>query len=152
MNTPDARSLVNRYLDASFLVTKRFDTQIRERLGQTITTDQFCALRLIEEKPLCTPSDLAELLCVGKSSITALVNKLVDRDLVHRAGDERDRRVVYLTLTDNGREVYRETEQEIQQILEPYLVHFKPEEVQNFIESFEKLAALLTHEGGQENE
>ncbi|OMF17168.1 MarR family transcriptional regulator [Paenibacillus amylolyticus] len=152
MSTPDAKSLVNRYLDASFMVNKRFDTRIREQVGQTITTDQFCALRLIEEKPSCTPSDLAELLCIGKSSITALVNKLVDRDLVHRAGDERDRRVVYLTLTETGRQVYRETEQEIQQILEPYLVHFKPEEVRNFIESFEKLAALLTHEGGQENE
>ncbi|WP_153977945.1 MarR family winged helix-turn-helix transcriptional regulator [Paenibacillus xylanilyticus] len=152
MNTPDAKSLVNRYLDASFLVSKQFDTRIREKVGQTMTTDQFCALRLIEEKPSCTPSDLSELLCVGKSSITALVNKLVDRDLVHRAGDERDRRVVYLTLTDTGRQVYRETEQEIQQLLEPYLVHFKPEEVQNFIESFEKLATLLTNEGGQESE
>lgn len=152
MTTPDAKSLVNRYLDASFMVNKRFDTRIREQVGQTITTDQFCALRLIEEKPSCTPSDLAELLCIGKSSITALVNKLVDRDLVHRAGDERDRRVVYLTLTDTGRQVYRETEQEIQQILEPYLVHFKPEEVRIFIESFEKLAALLSHEGGRENE
>ncbi|MGF9695485.1 MULTISPECIES: MarR family winged helix-turn-helix transcriptional regulator [Paenibacillus] len=152
MNTPDAKSLVNRYLDASFLVTKQFDTRIRERVGQTMTMDQFCALRLIEEKPSCTPSDLAELLCVGKSSITALVNKLVDRDLVDRAGDERDRRVVYLTLTDTGRQEYRETEREIQQLLEPYLVHFKPEEVQNFIESFEKLATLLTNEGGQENE
>ncbi|MNI86612.1 hypothetical protein D3C73_1437190 [compost metagenome] len=87
---------------------------------------------------------------MGKSSITALVNKLVDRDLVHRAGDERDRRVVYLTLTDHGRKAYRETEQEIQQLLEPYLIHFKPEDVYNFIESFEKLAALLTHEGGPE--
>ncbi|MGN7412159.1 MULTISPECIES: MarR family winged helix-turn-helix transcriptional regulator [Paenibacillus] len=152
MNTPDAGSLVNRYLDASFLVTKRFDTQIRERVGQILTMDQFCSLRLINEKQSCTPSDLAELLCIGKSSITALVNKLVDRDLVHRAGDERDRRVVYLTLTETGSQVYRETEQEIQQILEPYLVHFTPEEVRNFIESFEKLAALLSHEGGQENE
>ncbi|MFX3647329.1 MAG: MarR family winged helix-turn-helix transcriptional regulator [Paenibacillus sp.] len=152
MNTPDAGSLVNRYLDASFLVTKRFDTQIRERVGQILTMDQFCSLRLINEKQSCTPSDLAELLCIGKSSITALVNKLVDRDLVHRAGDERDRRVVYLTLTETGSQVYRETEQEIQQILEPYLVHFTAEEVRNFIESFEKLAALLSHEGGQENE
>ncbi|MEK4663827.1 MarR family transcriptional regulator [Priestia sp. FSL H7-0729] len=152
MNTPDAGSLVNRYLDASFLVTKRFDTQIRERVGQILTMDQFCSLRLINEKRTCTPSDLAELLCIGKSSITALVNKLVDRDLVHRAGDERDRRVVYLTLTETGSQVYRETEQEIQQILEPYLVHFTPEEVRNFIESFEKLAALLSHEGGRENE
>jgi DNA-binding MarR family transcriptional regulator len=55
-------------------------------------------------------------------------------------------------LTDTGRQVYRETEREIQQLLEPYLVHFKPEEVQNFIESFEKLATLLTNEGGQESE
>lgn len=148
MKSLDAKSLVNRYLDASFLVNKRFDNQIRERVGQTMTPDQFIAVRLINEKDQCTPSDLADLLCVGKSSITALVNKLVDRDLVHRAGDERDRRVVYLTLTDHGRKAYRETEQEIQQLLEPYLIHFKPEDIHNFIVSFEKLAALLTHEGG----
>lgn len=151
MDTPDVKGLVNRYLDASFLVTKQFDNRIREQVGQTMTIDQFCALRLIEEKPSCTPSDLAELLCVGKSSITALVNKLVGRDLVHREGDERDRRVIYLKLTDTGRKVYRETEREIQMLLEPYLVHFKPEEVRNFIESFEKLASLLTHEGGPED-
>lgn len=55
MSTPDAKSLVNRYLDASFMVNKRFDTRIREQVGQTITTDQFCALRLIEEKPSARP-------------------------------------------------------------------------------------------------
>ncbi|MBR2566635.1 MAG: MarR family transcriptional regulator [Paenibacillus sp.] len=152
MNTPDAKSLVNRYLDASFLVNKRFDTRIREKVGQTVTTDQFCALRLIHEKPECTPSDLAELLCVGKSSITALVNKLAERNLVHRTGDERDRRVIYLTLTDAGHELYKETELEIQKVLEPYLKHFTPEEVKIFIDSFEKLASLLTEEEGLEKQ
>ncbi|CAH1214635.1 MarR family transcriptional regulator [Paenibacillus sp. JJ-223] len=150
MQKPDAKHLVNRYLDASFLVTKQFEIRIREQVGQMMSTDQFCALRLIDEKPDCTPSDLADLLCVGKSSITALVNKLVSRNLVHRSGDERDRRVVYLSLTDTGRKIYQETEQEIHKLLEPYLVHFKPEEIRNFIESFEKLALLLSDEGGQD--
>lgn len=150
MSTTDAKNLVNRYLDAWFLVTKRFDTQVREMVGQTVTMDQFCAMRLIHEKPACTPSDLAELLCVGKSSITALVNKLADRNLVYRAGDDRDRRVIYLTLTCAGQQLYRETEQQIQNVLEPYLKHFAPGAVQNFIDSFEKLAGLLTQEEGLE--
>ncbi|TJY41356.1 MarR family transcriptional regulator [Cohnella pontilimi] len=75
----------------------------------------------------CKPSEIAVLLCLkraGKESdhgiavseisaalgvtlptVTQLVNGLVDQGLIERAADQKDRRVVRLTLTERGQQI-----------------------------------------------
>lgn len=50
-------------------------------------------------------TDIAYLLGLEKHSITTVVDKLVTRELVARDRSERDRRVVHLSLTSQGREL-----------------------------------------------
>lgn len=47
--------------------------------------------------------ELAEALSVAPSTITGLTDRLVKLDLIERREDARDRRVVRLALTDEGR-------------------------------------------------
>lgn len=55
-----------------------------------------------------TPSMLAALLLQETHSVSGLLNRLEDRDLVTRTRDKQDRRVVWVGLTSDGRKVAEE--------------------------------------------
>lgn len=125
------------------MVTRRINARIREELGEALTDDQFQILRLIDDTPLCTSSKLAEMLSVGKSSITAIVNRLADAGMVQRTRDEKDRRIIYLSITDHGRSIFDSAQKQVREIISPYLQHFDETEIEWFISKFEKLGQLM---------
>ena len=55
-----------------------------------------------------TPSMLAALLLQETHSVSGLLNRLEDRDLITRTRDRQDRRVVWVGLTADGRKVAEE--------------------------------------------
>ena len=55
-----------------------------------------------------TPSMLAALLLQETHSVSGLLNRLEDRDLITRTRDRQDRRVVWVGLTNDGRKVAEE--------------------------------------------
>src|SRR5438552_13238997 len=61
-----------------------------------------------EGKQQLTPSMLAGLLLQETHSVSGLLNRLEDRDLITRTRDKQDRRVVWVGLTSKGRKVAEE--------------------------------------------
>jgi DNA-binding MarR family transcriptional regulator len=68
---------------------------------------------------------------------------MVDRELIKRTRDEEDRRVVYLTLTDAGTELFEKMEEKISYLVESFITKFDEKEIQNFLQIFEKLSEIL---------
>lgn len=54
-----------------------------------------------------TPSDIAHELLVTLGTVTISLNKLEKKGYIERTRSQMDRRVVYLTLTQKGRLLYR---------------------------------------------
>ena len=146
-----ARQWIDRYVDVYLLVSRRINAQIREQLGEDLTSDQFQVVRLINGMDRCTSSYLAEALAVGKSSVTAIVNRLVDAGIIDRTRDEADRRLVYLTLTEYGHTIFESAQEQIREIISPYLQHFEEKDIEMFISMFEKLGQLMLESGGRKN-
>ena len=94
----EAQHWINRYVDAYLVVSRQINARIRDSIAEGLTNDQFIILRLINSQELCTSTFLAEAVAVGKSSITAIINRLVEAGLIERNRDENDRRQVYLSL------------------------------------------------------
>jgi DNA-binding MarR family transcriptional regulator len=63
---------------------------------------QLDVLMNLYRHPGMSQHDLARRLLVGRSSITMLLPQLESRGLLRREGDEKDRRILRLTLTDAG--------------------------------------------------
>ncbi|MFC4779447.1 MarR family winged helix-turn-helix transcriptional regulator [Paenibacillus sp. GCM10023252] len=150
MNRAQLTDIINRYEEASFTVNRRLSAMMRELMPGDITIDQFSTLRYMRSRERTTSSELADVFCVGKSSITAIITRLVEKGFITRLPDEKDRRVTYLTLTQEGRDIASEMEGKIEDLLGGYLCHFDDEEAKLFIRTYEKLAAVLMespHEG-----
>ncbi|AIQ52397.1 MarR family winged helix-turn-helix transcriptional regulator [Paenibacillus sp. FSL R7-0331] len=144
----EAQHWINRYIDAYLVVTRQISVRIKERIPEGVTNDQFLILRLIKSQKLCTATYLAEAVCVGKSSITAIINRLDEAGMIERTRDGNDRRLVYLSLTKQGEEIFQLAEKQVQDVISPYLFHFEEADIEKFVTMFEKLAFIMQETGG----
>ena len=98
-------------------------------------------LRHLEDSGPLTLGELVDHLGVGKSAVTELVDRVESKGLTSRIRDDRDRRKVFLWLTDQGRQVVRETTTVLEEEkLGLALGRMSPDERRNLIEG---LRALL---------
>ena len=135
--------LINRYVAVSFTVNKKAESLIKAEIGDELTNDQHYILRYIYRSGGCTSTELADAFEVNKSAITAYTNRMVDRDLIKRRRDEGDRRVIYLTLTDTGNNLFEKTEEKVLALVESIITKFDELEIQHFLQTYEKLAEIL---------
>lgn len=83
---------------------------LEKRLGHlrlSVAQERILALVYFAKESL-TPSMLAALLLQETHSVSGLLNRLEDRDLITRTRDRQDRRVVWVGLTPEGRKVAEE--------------------------------------------
>lgn len=92
-----------------------------------ITGPQRLVIRIIGRFPSIHARQLAQILHLHPSSLTAVLNRLERRGLVRRWPDERDRRRSLLGLTRRGQTLNREThgtiEAAVQQMLKTTTRH-----------------------------
>jgi|SRR5690625_1376681 len=144
--------LINRYQLAFQKIYRNINTMIKNHVHEDITTDQFTILQFVLKREFVTATQIAQTFGVGRSAITALVNRLHEKKLIERKRNQKDRRIVYLSLTEKGEHVVTETEKKIHNFLIEKLAHFDQENIEMFLQSIEKLAHLMetdtTHSKG----
>jgi DNA-binding MarR family transcriptional regulator len=137
------QELINRYVAVSFTVNKKAESLIKDQIGDDLTNDQHYILRYIYRVGECTSTELADVFEVNKSAITAIINRMVDRELIKRTRDDADRRVVYLTLTGLGNQLFEKNEEKISSLVKSIITRFDQKEIQDFLKTYEKLADIL---------
>lgn len=73
-----------------------------------LTNAQMLVLHTLSDSGQEMPKDIARRLGVSQATVTALVDRMEARGLVRRARREADRRMVWVILTDKGRQVLRD--------------------------------------------
>lgn len=137
------KDLVDRYIDLSFSVKKRASSLIQEQIGSDLTEDQLYILRYIYRAGTCTSTQLAEYFDVQKSAITAITTRMWDKGFIARKRDNKDRRVIYISLTEKGKDLYLLTEKRVHSLVETLIKKFDQEEITRFIETYEKINRVL---------
>lgn len=137
------KEMVDHYINLSFSVNKIAEGLVKEQISSDLTNDQHYTLRYINKVETCTSSELAEVFDVKKSAITAIITRMWEKGLIQRTRDENDRRVVYLTMTDKGRSLFKETEEKIQDLVESFITRFDQSEIAQFLNTYEKLNEIL---------
>ena len=78
-----------------------------EKEGHDLTPVQFAALAAIGANPAIDQVTLAGLIAYDRTTITGVVDRLVQKGLVARQESSRDRRARELKITDAGRRTLR---------------------------------------------
>src|SRR5262245_11085533 len=77
-------------------------TEMRSHRAPSLSVPQFRVLTFLSRRPGAPLASVAEHLGVARSTASAIVDRLVRRQLVSRAEDPQERRCVILTLTPAG--------------------------------------------------
>ena len=98
-------SVVENLMTIYPLLSKNFARAIRTKT--TFTPGELFTLGALYHHKKLTMTGIGCHLSVPKPHVTALVNKLIADDLVVRLPDPNDRRVIYIELTEKGRETLK---------------------------------------------
>jgi DNA-binding MarR family transcriptional regulator len=90
------------------------------------------------------PSDISQVHCISKPNVTTLIGKLIDEGFAQRSHDEKDRRVIYVSITDKGKKAvlrYRKIVKEY--LLNTVFGQLSADEVEDVLASMAKFRSLL---------
>lgn len=121
-----SREILFTISDVGRLLRTYADQKAR-RFG--MTRAQWAVLLRLERREGLKQSDLAEELDIQPITLTRLVDRLCDNDLIERRADPNDRRAKRLYLTPAARPLLDRISAEIEELSETVLAGIKPGEI-----------------------
>lgn len=125
------------------LAVTRTARRLRQEAGTDLTPSLAAGLATIERHGPVTPSQLADLERVKRPTATKIVARLVDAQLVDRAGDPTDGRVSLVSITPAGRALLRKMRQRKSAYLARRMDDLPPEDLAALERATEVLERLL---------
>jgi DNA-binding MarR family transcriptional regulator len=116
---------------------------IQAQMKTDLTGPQYYILKMLHLKGTVTASELAHAMSVKPSAVTAMIDRLYKGDYVLRERDEKDRRVVFISLTDKGRAVYEKAERNRKKVMAHFFSFLEQEELESLVSIYEKLAEVI---------
>ncbi len=115
-----------------------------KRMMQTIgvTGPQRLVIRIVGQKPGQTASEIASMLGKHPSTLTGVLARLEDRDLIVREIDPKDRRRARFKLTAGGKKIDRERRGTVEAATRRALGRVEPSDIRTALE----LVAVLVEE------
>ena len=108
-----------------------------------LTVAQMRCLRVLSHEENCTMRDLSRHLGVRPSTACELVDALVRGGFVQRAPDEKDRRVVRLSLAAKGRKMHEKHRARRQEHLRSVIANLSEEQRHAMLSALETLIGVL---------
>ncbi|TXK74660.1 MarR family winged helix-turn-helix transcriptional regulator [Paenibacillus sp. N3.4] len=102
-------------------LSKELKFQMEVGLAPTITEGQLHVLELIIAHDRMKPSDLIAYLSTTPAAITTLLDRMEKSELILRERDEKDRRIVWVHVTDKGKAECERGTRIREQLLDSYL-------------------------------
>jgi DNA-binding MarR family transcriptional regulator len=104
-------SLLGLLARAEYRATRRLETALRDA---NLTAEQWRVLTLLADGTGHPMTEIAGYAMVPAPTLTKIVDRLIDRTLVHRRIDPADRRRVLVFLTSRGAELFNELTSEVE--------------------------------------
>ena len=117
-------------------------------------SEQLCAqeirvLNTVGRDPCCIMSNIAGAIRLSLSSVTGLIDRLVEKKLVRRDRSNEDRRIVQVELTKEGRELHETSMQGRVELARGLLKSLSAEEQDALVSLFGKISDRIKAEKKQ---
>ncbi|MFF5985780.1 MarR family winged helix-turn-helix transcriptional regulator [Prauserella flavalba] len=131
-------------------LVKRLEQAVRGHLEAVLrphglTTAQYTALTTLRTQPGQSSAQLARHSFVSAQTMQELVTSLQRRGLVEKAPAPRNRRVLHISLTDQGEAALRELDDEVDALEREMLADLDAEQTAAFRAALRACSRRLTH-------
>ncbi|WP_314587324.1 MarR family winged helix-turn-helix transcriptional regulator [Paenibacillus terrigena] len=118
---------------------RRWMTDWNKRTTMNVPHTHFMALEILELEGPQRATVLANTLAITSGGVTVMTDKLVKNELVKRVMQEDDRRVVMLEITEKGRAVLFELQEQRTIMIDNLMKDLTEYEVQELLRIYKKL-------------
>jgi DNA-binding MarR family transcriptional regulator len=136
-------SQTERFETALWTIVRRLGPELTSHTSLKLTGQQFVMLHFISKTGPCKVTDLAGRMEVKPSAITVMIDRLIAQGVVQRRHDDKDRRVVFIDMTDRGHEVLEQLQQLRREIIGSYLNDLDADKLTVFLDIFEQIAGKI---------
>lgn len=139
--------------------TRTFATSLQRQLGDLARAYELCdhgclaqngvtaaqgyTLLSLPEKGYLTMNRLSEAMGLANSTMTRMVDQLVQKNLVQRKPDDEDRRIVLVGLTGQGREIRFSLEKNLQEFFAQVAAGIPEDERPLILQALEQVTRLV---------
>ncbi|UZW65442.1 MarR family transcriptional regulator [Priestia flexa] len=109
-----------------------------------LTPTKETILKTVYDKESCIVSDITKVLVLSPGAITIVLNQLEDEQLVTRIYKKKNRRSVWIELTEKGKDVVETLQQTRTDFWLSILSHLTDEERSQYIHIMQKLSKTLS--------
>lgn len=118
---------------------KSNNCQFKELLNDLVTPTQFFLLKLIATQENCKAADIAHILDISPSAATTILDRLCKNGWIERDRSDKDRRIVWLKVTENGTKLLSDIEAKRFKLLVSQFDNITEEEIEKTCEVFKKI-------------
>ena len=136
---------INRFIYAMFNFMSFMKKGVEDCCAQCghLSEKEFILINYVGQKQHAKMSDVASNMSVPLSTLTSIVDKLVESKYLTRYHSNEDRRVVFITLGSSGKDTYKTFMTQKQEIARNVLSNFKVQEQEDLIKYLEKIPAIM---------
>jgi len=137
-----------RILQALRQIIRAVDLHSRYLLVEhKITGPQLITLMTVEEQGPVTASAIAKYIHLSPSTVIGILDRLEAKGLIRRERDLKDRRLVWVSLTEKGKVLTENAPSPLQDSLAEAVNKLPDTELEMIVESLERIVELMkTHE------
>ena len=128
---------IRRLMQAGEIYSKELNKKYR------VSAPQLHCLLALYEKGHLPPSRIARLIMVKSSTVTGIIDRLEQKDLVKRVRNSPDRRVINVELTGTGKTLAQNAPSPIQQKIVDGLKKLPESKIEQIVHSLNMLTGML---------
>lgn len=112
-------------------------------MKNSLMRSHYEVLFVVNDHKIIQMSEIARLLSFSKPYMTALIDKLIEEELVERVLDKKDRRIINIKLTTKGEMVLSQHNKMIEDLIMRKFIKFEEYELEILSETIDKLKEML---------
>ncbi|WP_203362842.1 MarR family transcriptional regulator [Bacillus sp. REN10] len=120
-------------------VTNKMIINWNRTFNENLGISHILVLSHLNEHGKSRPSDIAKSLGLTPPSLTHLSDKLIKKELAIRLADEEDRRILYLHITDKGKDILQKAQEEGIKLRKQLFEKLTDEEKEQLLNIYDKL-------------
>ncbi|MDR7073998.1 MarR family winged helix-turn-helix transcriptional regulator [Fictibacillus barbaricus] len=133
--------LLDHIKDTLFRLNRSFIAKQIKTFSYNLTPTKYSVLKLLFKNEKCMVVDISNAMCMTSGATTTLLNQLEEDGLICRFRDEKDRRVVWIKLSEEGDSLISVIVEKNNQFWEEMLSTLTKEEQNEYIRLLKKIEA-----------
>ena len=134
----------DEFIRGFFAMAHRYTLEPQKRgLLVGVSKPEIFLIHALGEEGRLNMTELANRMSVALSTVTGIVDRLIARGCVIRERTEEDRRLVFVELTEKGREMFRQDREAQRRVAKEVLSNLSEAEQEELVALVRKLAGRL---------